>query len=79
MNGLDRLIGQVVSVDNTDENGNDKILIGKVISYEIVDYYFYEKNEPIYITVNLEPVDKNEIIEDPDEWSDIPLNYITLY
>lgn len=51
-----------------------------VIDYSIEDFYFENKNEPIYITLNLAPILKNNEVwkEDwcTDTFSNIPLEFI---
>ena len=76
MNALDKLINQkVIARIELDENEFENIE-GIVISVDINDYYFYEKNEPIYITVSINPT--SELSEDFDYESltEIPLSAI---
>ena len=49
-----------------------------VIDYEIDDWYFEEKNEPIYITLNLSPIGKWNDEWDDDTFIDVPLDWILL-
>ena len=75
MNDLRELIGKQV----TAYIDGEKPVLGIVIDVLIIDYYFYAKNEPIYVTVNIDPsvwplpdgVDEEDI-------SDIPLNNIRM-
>ncbi len=58
-----------------------KTITGSIENVKIEDYYFYEKNEPIYITVDLKPLNgygsiKN--VDEQEEWLNIPLDYIRL-
>tara|TARA_R100001015_G_C4503869_1_gene77579 strand:+ start:67 stop:321 length:255 start_codon:yes stop_codon:yes gene_type:complete len=53
-----------------------------VIDYAINDFYFYNKNEPIYVTLNLSPIiTEKEVWKEywcTDTFSDIPLEFILL-
>jgi hypothetical protein len=58
---------------------------GIVIDYAIVDEYFYEKNEEIYLTINLSPIEEEDYSELMEEYgsddinelfNDIPLDCI---
>ncbi len=78
MSAFNKLMGQLVTARiPEDEDSKELILTGKVINIDINDFYFYEKNEPIYITVNLLP-ESNVSEEDLEDYIDIPLRYITL-
>ncbi len=56
MKALERLIGQtVVAYLERDDEENYDFVEGKIIDIQVEDYYFYDKNEPIYITVSLDP------------------------
>jgi hypothetical protein len=73
---LEKLIGKIVKAQL-----EFKEIVGIVTNVNIQDFYFYEKNEPIYITVDLKPLENyewNEETEDQEEWQDIPLDCITL-
>ena len=69
MNDLNELIGQIVTATiSEDENGDDIDIKCKIIDLQIDDYYFQDKGEAIYITVNVEPVLLPNVIppvEDP--------------
>lgn len=53
---------------------------GKVISIKVNDFYFYEKGEPIYITVSINPSEElDEDIIDSETLATIPLDCITKY
>lgn len=71
MNALNKLIGQkvIATIEDTE-------IEGTVQDVDINDFYFYEKGEPIYITVSVLPT--GEIDEDFDEedFSAIPLDNI---
>ena len=78
MNILHELVGQ--KVDAYVEYDDEEIVITGIVSDVFInDFYFEEKYEPIYITVNINPVGKlpkisdEELIELTD---DIPLEKI---
>lgn len=78
MIALAKLIGQLVTARiPTDEDSEELIIRGKVVNVDVIDFYFYEKNEPIYITVNIQP-EYNISEEDSEAYNNIPLEYITL-
>jgi hypothetical protein len=58
MKDLKDLIGQKVIVDSDyeDKDGNAIFFKAEIIDVVINDYYFHEKNESIYITVNVSPI-----------------------
>jgi hypothetical protein len=75
-NKLEKLIGKIVTAQLP-----FKEIIGVVIGVNIEDFYFYEKQEPIYITINLMPLDIykwNPKKDKEEEWQNVPLNCITL-
>lgn len=75
-NKLEKLIGKIVIAQIP-----FKEIIGVVIGVNIEDFYFYEKQEPIYITINLKPLNNykwNAKKDKEEEWQNIPLNCITL-
>jgi hypothetical protein len=78
MNALDKLIADKtrIKVEYNDEEMRD--LTGVIIDYNIEDWYFYEKRESIYITVNIDPLDDYIEGEDCDIFSNIPLDFIYL-
>jgi len=77
MNDLKELIGQTVTaIIDQDEKGNDIDIKCKIIDLHIEDYYFQDKGEPIYITVNVEPIGKLPKGVDYDSLSDIYLDNI---
>jgi hypothetical protein len=52
----------------------------KVISVHIDDYYFEEKNEPIYISFNLTPIeDYDKEVIDHEDFINVPLHNIRQY
>jgi len=80
MNPLNKLIGQTVNARIEIEEGNVQYIVGKVLSVDIDDFYFYEKGEPIYITVSINPLGELESdIIDSETLASIPLNCITKY
>ena len=74
---LEKLIGQKVVAYIPNDDDTDTIrLEGEVLAIDIDDFYFYEKNESISITVDIMPnlnKEKNISIED---YENIPLEYI---
>lgn len=77
MNDLRELIGQTVIATIEDKKGNDIDIDCKIIDLNIEDYYFEEKGEPIYITVNVEPIGELPKGVDCDDLIDISLENIT--
>ena len=77
MNALEKLIGQqvVAYFEKDDEEGYDYVE-GKVLSINIEDYYFYEKNETIAITVSLQPIINLPEGVDTEDLDYIPLENI---
>ena len=77
MNDLRELTGQTVTATiDEDINGNEIYLKCKIISLHINDFYFEEKGEPIYITVNVDPIDNLPEDFDYDCLIDISLSNI---
>ena len=74
MNDLRELLGRVVEVEfQTDE---DVIYSkGEIIDVSINDYYFEDKNERIYIELNLSPIDMPEGL-DYEDFIGVPLESI---
>lgn len=75
MSELARLINQKVTAEI---EVNDQIFYvdGIVLDININDFYFYEKNEPIYITVSIMPTEEVPEEIDSEELSEIPLSNI---
>ncbi len=77
MNDLRELIGQTVTATIAeDDKGNDIDIRCKIIDLQINDYYFEEKGEDIYITVNVEPIGKLPKAFDYENLIYIPLSNI---
>ncbi len=76
MNDLQELLGRIVEVEiQTDE---DVVYANaEVINVSINDYYFETKNEPIYIELNLSPIDMPDDL-DIEDFIDVPLSNIRL-
>jgi len=74
MNDLQELLGRIVEVEfQTDE---DVIYSkGEIIDVSINDYYFEDKNEPIYIELNLSPIDMPDGL-DYEDFIGVPLESI---
>ena len=77
MNALDKLILNKTKVYVCFNDKYQRDLTGIVIGYKIEDYYFHEKNENIYISVNIDPLDDIKEGEESDIFNDIPLECIT--
>lgn len=75
MSALNNLINQKVIAIIEGEEQNFEI-VGTVITVDINDFYFYEKGEPIYITVSLNPTNKLPKEIDIEELQEIPLENI---
>jgi len=77
MNILNKLISEKIKVfvipEDDDEDGFD----GVIIDYNVEDWYFFEKNEPIQITVNIMP-DEYNYDDDGDRCNNISLDRILL-
>ena len=73
MNNIKELIGKNVTALIEGEVE----VSGKVIDVIIDSFYFEEKGEPIYITVNIASTEPLPEGVDYDDLNDIPLDYIT--
>jgi len=74
MNDLRELIGQTVTaIIAESEEGNNIYIKCKIIDLHIVDHHFEEKEEPIYITVNVEPIGELPKGFDYEDLNDISL------
>jgi hypothetical protein len=74
MINLNELVGNTVNVLTEDNQ-----IKCTVKSVSIEDYYFNEKNEPIYISLNVEPIDK--LPKGFNDWEylmEVPLSEIRL-
>ena len=77
MNDLRQLIGEkVTAMIGEDENGHVVEMECKITDLYIDNYYFEEKNEPIYITVNVEPLQDMGEDFNWDKCNEISLEYI---
>lgn len=77
MNALERLIGQTVVAYLDRDDDEDYVLVeGKIIDIQVDDYYFHEKNEPINITVSLDPTLPLKEGIDLEDLKEIPLSQI---
>lgn len=79
MNPLKNLIGQTVNARIEIDDGNIQDVVGKVTHVEINDHYFYDKGEPIYITVSINSLGVMDDDIDSETLDDIPLECITKY
>lgn len=79
MNPLDKLIGQKVNARIEIDEDDFQCVVGKVLSVNIDDYYFYDKGEPIYITVSINPLEELDNNIDSQTLATIPLNCITKF
>jgi len=77
MNDLNELIGtKVLATIGEDYDGNEISIPAKVIDVNIDFYYFEEKQESIYITVNVEPIEDLPSGFDYEALMNIPINCI---
>ena len=79
MNSLDKLTGQKVKVRIENDEDTIHYIVGKVLSVDIKDYYFYDNGVHVYITVSIDPLEELNSNIDPESLVDIPLNCITKY
>ena len=80
MNNLKELIGQdVIAQVRNDTRKCSYAVACKVIDVNISDFYFQEKEEEIYITVNAVPIGKLPNGVDYEDLNGIPLNDIRRY
>lgn len=80
MNPLNELIGQTVNARIELDEDDVHYIVGEVLSVDIDDFYFYDKGEPIYITVSINPLEGlDEDIIDSETLATIPLGCITKY
>ncbi len=74
MNNLQELLGRIVEVEiPTDEESI--YAKAEVIDVSINDYYFEDKDEPIYIELNLSPIDMPDSL-DYEDFIGVPLESI---
>ena len=78
MNVLNKLIADKTLIKVVSNDEEMRVLTGVIIDYHVEDYYFYEKGESIYITVNIDPLDDYIEDEDCEIFSHIPLDFIYL-
>lgn len=77
MEAFQRLIGEeVIASIEDDETGEIHEIKGVVIAVNVDDYYFYEKNESISITISLNPLSDLPSGFDLEDMETIPLSYI---
>jgi len=77
MDAFQRLVNEevVASIEN-DETGEIHEIKGVVMRVNVEDYYFYEKNESISITISLNPLSDLPSGFDLEDMEAIPLSYI---
>jgi len=81
MNELDKLVNTEVGalILKYDEELDTEVfeeIRCKVLSYSIDTYYFEEKNEPIYITFNLDLVESIKDFKEYDQLNDVSIDNI---
>lgn len=54
-------------------------IVGEVYAVNVEDHYFYDKGEPIYITVSINPQKELDTNIDSETLAAIPLDCITKY
>lgn len=79
MNPLDKLIGQIVNARIEIDEDDVQYILGEILSVDINDHYFYDKGEPIYITVSINPLEELDTNIDSETLAAIPLDCITKY
>lgn len=79
MNPLNELIGQTVNARIEIDVDDVHYIVGEVLSVHINDFYFYEKGEPIYITVSINPLGELNDDIDSETLASVPLDCITKY
>ena len=79
MNPLDKLIGQKVNARIEIDEDDVQYVEGIVLSVDINDHYFYDKGEPIYITVSINPLEELDNNIDSQTLATIPLDCITKF
>ncbi|MDC1355246.1 hypothetical protein N8205_00220 [Flavobacteriaceae bacterium] len=77
MNSLNELIGQTVNARIEIDVNDVHNVVGEVLSVHLNDFYFYEKGEPIYITVSISPLGELDDDIDSETLASVPLEYIT--
>jgi len=77
MDAFQRLVNEevVASIEN-DETGEIHEIKGVVMRVNVEDYYFYEKNESISITISLNPLSDLPSGFELEDMEAIPLSYI---
>jgi hypothetical protein len=75
MSALNNLINQKV-VAEIEGEGKTHQIEGTVIGVDVNDFFFYEKGEPIYISVSLNPTEQLPDEIDVEELHEIPLSNI---
>lgn len=76
MNQLQKLINQKVVAEIEIDEDEIYQVEGIVIGVDVNDFYFYEKNEPIYVTVSINPTGDLPEDFDYESLSEIPLSNI---
>ena len=79
MNPLNKLIGQTVNARIEIDKDEVQYIVGEVLSVDIDDFCFYEKGEPIYITVSINPLGELNDDIDSETLASVPLDCITKY
>lgn len=74
---LEKLVGQIVNARIIVGDDIEYILVGEVLKISVDDYYFYEKGEPVYITVSIKPLESLPVNIDSESLMSIPIDYIT--
>ena len=79
MNPLSELIGQTVNARIEIDVDDVHYIVGEVLSVNINHFHFYEKGEPIYITVSINSKEELNDEIDSETLASIPLECITKY
>lgn len=76
MDALEKLKGRKVVARIEKENGSEVDIEGTVVDVQVDDFYFYDKDEPIYIHVNLKPTTELPEGVDLEDLQNVPLSNI---
>lgn len=76
MEALEKLKGRKVIARIDLEDGRHEDIEGTVLDIQVDDFYFYDKDEPVYIHVNVKPSSKLPEGVYPDDLQSVPLSNI---
>lgn len=73
MEALEKLKGRKVIARIERENAKPVDIEGTVLDIQVDDFYFYDKDEPVYIHVNVKPSSQLPEGVDPEDLQSVPL------